>query len=283
MPWPGKAASPWISTGSDRVRVVRELARLAARLVGAGAALDHRVDVLEVARVGRQRDRHAAARPRRVGAAGAVVVLHVAGAALRRGGVDGERLLALELGQDRLVGPADRVREHVQAAAVGHAEHDLAGARRPRPARSPRRASARARRGPRSRTASCRGTPCAGSSRAPRPRTGARAAAASLLGVERLAVGARLDRLAQPDALLVVGDVLDLVGDRAACRSRAARGSASAKVSPGTATRSTEAGMRRISVVGEVDGGGVERRVADRRRSRAGRAARPGGRACGAP
>ena len=32
----------------------------------------------------------------------------------------------------------------------------------------------------------------------------------------RLAVAARLDRLAQPDALLVVGDVLDLVGDRAA-------------------------------------------------------------------
>ena len=33
---------------------------------------------------------------------------------------------------------------------------------------------------------------------------------------ERLAVAARLDRLAQPDALFVVGDVLELVGDRAA-------------------------------------------------------------------
>ena len=57
------------------------------------------------------------------------MVLHVAGAALGRGGVDGERLLALELGEDRLVGAADGVREHVQAAAVGHAEHDLARAR----------------------------------------------------------------------------------------------------------------------------------------------------------
>ena len=39
---------------------------------------------------------------------------------------------------------------------------------------------------------------------------------ALLLGGKRLAVLAGLDRLAQPHALLVVGDVLDLVGDRAA-------------------------------------------------------------------
>ena len=37
-----------------------------------------------------------------------------------------------------------------------------------------------------------------------------------LLGAQRLAVGAGLDLLAQPDALAVRGDVLDLVGDRAA-------------------------------------------------------------------
>ena len=41
---------------------------------------------------------------------------------------------------------------------------------------------------------------------------------ASLVRHERLAVAARLDRRAQPDALLVVGDVLDLVGTRAAVR-----------------------------------------------------------------
>ena len=37
-----------------------------------------------------------------------------------------------------------------------------------------------------------------------------------LVGGERIAVAARLDRLAQPHALLVVGDVLELVGARAA-------------------------------------------------------------------
>ena len=37
--------------GHDRGRVVRDLARLARRLVGARAALDHRVHELEVARV----------------------------------------------------------------------------------------------------------------------------------------------------------------------------------------------------------------------------------------
>ena len=37
-----------------------------------------------------------------------------------------------------------------------------------------------------------------------------------LVGAERRAVAARLDRLPQPDALLVVGEVLDLVGDRPA-------------------------------------------------------------------
>src|SRR3954453_15497690 len=39
---------------------------------------------------------------------------------------------------------------------------------------------------------------------------------ALLLRAQRLAVRARLDRLAQPHALPVVRDVLDLVGDRAA-------------------------------------------------------------------
>jgi hypothetical protein len=56
------------------------------------------------------------------------VVLHVAGAALRHRGVDVQRLLALELGDDRLVGAPDGVRKHVQPAAVSHAQHDLARA-----------------------------------------------------------------------------------------------------------------------------------------------------------
>ena len=40
--------------------------------------------------------------------------------------------------------------------------------------------------------------------------------AALLVRRQRLAVLARLDHLAQPEALLVTADVLDLVGDRAA-------------------------------------------------------------------
>ena len=53
------------------------------------------------------------------------VVLDVARAALV---VDDDRVdrpLALELAQDRLVRAADRVHEHVQAAAVRHPDHDL--------------------------------------------------------------------------------------------------------------------------------------------------------------
>src|SRR5256885_2222152 len=62
------------------------------------------------------------------GGEGDVVVLDVAGAALRdrRDGL--QRRGALELGEDRVVGAAEVVREHVEPAAVRHADHDLAGA-----------------------------------------------------------------------------------------------------------------------------------------------------------
>ena len=56
----------------------------------------------------------------------AEVVLDVAGAALGVGGDDLDRPLALELAQDLLVRQPDRVREHVEPAAVRHAEHGLA-------------------------------------------------------------------------------------------------------------------------------------------------------------
>src|SRR3979411_443871 len=56
------------------------------------------------------------------------VVLDVTRAAFDVGGDDFDRALALELAQNLLVGQADRVREHVQAAAVRHPEHDLARA-----------------------------------------------------------------------------------------------------------------------------------------------------------
>src|SRR5438309_11374093 len=54
----------------------------AVRLVRTGAALDHRIDRLEMAGVGRERDVHRFARCRLVHAVGAVVVFDVARAAL---------------------------------------------------------------------------------------------------------------------------------------------------------------------------------------------------------
>ena len=53
------AASPWISSGSTFLRV----AVAAAVLLGAHAALDHRVHELEVARVEGEREVHRLCRP----------------------------------------------------------------------------------------------------------------------------------------------------------------------------------------------------------------------------
>ena len=97
----------------------------------------------------------------RVGALGAVVVLDVAGAALRDRRHRLERRGALELGEDRLVGAAEVVREHVEAPAVGHPDDDLARAAGGGRGGSSRRASAPSCRCPRSRTGAGRGRPCA--------------------------------------------------------------------------------------------------------------------------
>src|SRR3546814_20532241 len=85
---------------------------------GPGHADHDGVDRLEVARVGGQLDGDVLA-----GAADELadlpeVVLHVAGA-LHRVGVD----LALELLEDLVVALAHDVCEHVEAPAVGHADH----------------------------------------------------------------------------------------------------------------------------------------------------------------
>ncbi len=187
----------------------------AGRTVGllcAGATLDDGVRGLQVARVGD--DRHvdlagrSDARSRR-----RQVVLHVSGTALR---VDDERIdrpLAFELAQDRLIRTADGVHEGVEPTPVGHPDHDLV-----------RAAGGRERDGlvehrhqrfealerelllPQERTAEVLLEPF-GLGQAAKERL-------SLVGVERLSKAPRFDRLAEPDALGVVGDVLDLVGDR---------------------------------------------------------------------
>ena len=74
--------------------------------------------------------------PVTVGALGAVVVLHVTGAALGRELARFDVPAALELGEDRLVRPADGMRQHVEPAAVRHADHHIARAATPPRARS---------------------------------------------------------------------------------------------------------------------------------------------------
>ena len=143
------------------------------------------------------------------------VVLDVAGAALVVDDDGLDRPLALELAQDRLVRAADRVHEHVQAAAVRHPDHDLVG---PGVGRELDRlvehrhhrveALERELLLAEERTAQVLLEPLGARERLQQ--------ADPLLGRERLPVAAGLDRLPEPDALGVVGQVLDLVRHRPA-------------------------------------------------------------------
>ena len=105
-------------------------------LLGPHDALEHRVDRLQVRRVRGQRHRDLLAVGRAERALGAEVVLHVAGA-LRGARVD----VALELVEDLGVRLADDVGEHVEPAAVRHADDDLVQLLVARPRRAPRRAA----------------------------------------------------------------------------------------------------------------------------------------------
>ena len=143
------------------------------------------------------------------------VVLDVTCAALV---VDDDRVdrpLALELAQDRLVRTADRVHEHVQAPAVRHPDHDLVGA-------GVRRQLDRLVEHRHHRVETLERELLLAEERAAQVLleplgVGERPEQADpLLGRERLAIAARLDRLPEPDALGVVGEMLDLVGHRAA-------------------------------------------------------------------
>ena len=200
------------------LRVVVELRPVEGRLQVAGAAGDDRVDELEVAGVGVEADRDLLAGRGLVGAAVAVVVLDVAGAAVRdrRHRLDRAELLgALELGEDRLQRAAEVVGEDAEAAAVGHADDDLFG-----PAAV----------GEGDRLVEHRDDDVDALDREhllPQIRFLEEALeledvdqpvqqAVFLVVGERLAVGAGLDHFPQPDPLLVRGEVLDLVADRAA-------------------------------------------------------------------
>ena len=89
-------------------------------LLGAGLAHDHRIDDFEMRRVGRQRQMHLVAVELAVRGS-TEMVLHVARAfdVVRGGGA------ALELVEHRAVRLAHDVGQHVQTAAMGHAEDDF--------------------------------------------------------------------------------------------------------------------------------------------------------------
>ncbi len=215
-----------VAVDEDRQRdrgVVEPCSSGAIGLIGARPPHDDGVDGLQVARIRRQRDRDLPHRQRARAGRGEVV-LHVARASLGIGddGVHGP--LALELAENRLVGPADCVREHVEAASVRHSDDDLVGAGGcGEPDRLVEHRHHRVEPLERELLLAQEAAPqieleALDLRQSPEQRP-------PLLCRQRLPVAARLDRLAQPDTLGVVGDVLDLVGDRAAvdvpeCRQR---------------------------------------------------------------
>ena len=122
-PWPAKAASPWISSGITMVRSSRRGAVLI--LLGAHFAEHHRIDDLEMRGIGGQRQMHLVAVELAVGRR-AEVIFHVA----RAFDVVGRGRAALELVEDGAVRLGHHLRQHVEPAAMRHAEHDLLHAER---------------------------------------------------------------------------------------------------------------------------------------------------------
>jgi hypothetical protein len=185
-------------------------------LLGAGDSLDDRIDCLEMAGVGGERHLDLP-RPRGPDPVGTEVVLDVPGPALRACDDRLDRALAFELPQHCLVRGPERVHEDAQPASVRHPEHGAVraifggqldcfvehGDEHVEPFDRELLLT-------QERTLEVAlehldlGEPLE--------------QAALLLGGKRAPVSTRLDRLAQPDALLVLRDVLDLVGHRPAVR-----------------------------------------------------------------
>ena len=195
-------------------RVVDAGAEGAVGLLGTRPALDDGVDGLQVAGIRCERHRHLA-RGGRAGAGGGEVVLDVARSpfVIRDDGLD--RPLALELPQDRFVRAADGVDQDVEPPPVSHADHDLvrAGAggdldrlveHRHHRVEAFERELLLAEEGAAEVLLEAFGPRDA--IEQPHP----------LVGGQGLPVAPGFDRLPEPDALGVVGHVLDLVGDRAA-------------------------------------------------------------------
>ena len=182
-------------------------------LLGARATLDDRVDSLEVARVRDEPDADlpVRCRPRSVRRQ---VVLDVTRATLRVDRDRFDRPLAFELTEDVLVGHPDRVGEHVEPSAMRHPQDNFVSARfggeldrlvehrdhhveaLERELLLPEEALAQ-------------------ETLHPLHLTKPPVEGLLLLCCEGLPVPAGFDRLAKPDPLLMVGEVLELIGDRA--------------------------------------------------------------------
>ena len=249
----------------------------AARVAPAATGADE----LEVTRVGLEPDDDRLAARELVGALGAVVVLDVAGAALRDRGDRLERRGALELGEDRVVRTAEVVREDVQATSVGHPDHDLARAaggreldqlveHRDRHVETLDRELL---------------LPEVGLVHEALERVDLGESSEQrllLFGRERRAELARLDRLAQPQPLAMRGDVLDLVRDRPAVGLAQVRERILERLAGDVHPQDPRRDPFH-QLGGEPERHRVERRVAFGLAARAGRAERPGDRGSGAP
>jgi hypothetical protein len=113
------AAEGRVAVDQDREHALAVLVALLV-LEGARHAAHDRVHGLEVARVGREQHLDRAAGARAVDALLAQVVLDVARALARQ-----RQQHALELAEDRVPALAQDVGQHVEPAAVRHADHDL--------------------------------------------------------------------------------------------------------------------------------------------------------------
>ena len=218
-----------------------------------------------------------------VGALGAVVVLDVAGAALRDRRDRLERRGALELGEDRVVRAAEVVGEHVEAAAVGHPDHDLARAARRRQldqlvehrhghveALDRELLLAEVGLVHEALERVDLGQPLAAAPSAPRSPSGVRNVP-------------DLDRLAQPQALAVRARCARSRRRSARSRSRAGAAARRRASAPGTYIAQDPGRDPRHQLGGEPERLPGRAPGRPRARGRAGRAWRRGGRACGAP
>ena len=195
------------------------------------------------------------------------MILDVSRPALRVGDQGVERSLTLELAQDRRVRASDGVRQHVEATSMGDSDHDFVGAAgggqldclvqhgHERVEPLDRELLLPDERAPQERLE--------GLDLCQPPEEGE-----PILRRERLAEATRLDRAAQPDALGVVRDVLDLVRDRPHVdllqpRQRIEQGLSFDREpeEPGGNLRLKLGGQRRAEALG------LERRIAGRLRA----------------